>query len=110
MEPADLRTRDYHAEHGGLNFTAIRGVAVQRTMSSRYVVVGRVAAKYPQEVSFVEHDDVVEALPTDGADQAFAVPESPPATLPPIYSSDTSSQESTRWMRSQSAHTHSASA
>ena len=73
MEPADLRPRDYLAEHGGLNITAIRGVAVQRTMSSRRVVVGGVAAKYPQEVSFVEHDDVVEALPTDGADPAFAV-------------------------------------
>jgi hypothetical protein len=73
MEPADLRTRDYLAERGGLNFTAIRGVAVQRPMGSRRVVVGGVAAKYPQEVSFVEHDDVVEALPTNGADQALAI-------------------------------------
>jgi hypothetical protein len=53
MEPADLRPSDYLAERGGLNFTAIRGVAVQRTMSSRRVVVGGVAAEYPQEVSFV---------------------------------------------------------
>ena len=61
MEPADLRTRDYPAEHGGLNFTAIRGVAVQRTMGPGRVVVGGVTAKHPQEVSFVEHDDVVDS-------------------------------------------------
>ena len=42
-------------------------------MGPRSVVVGCVAPKHPQEMSFVEHDDVVEALPTDGADQALAI-------------------------------------
>lgn len=43
------------------------------TMGPRSVVVGSVVAKHPQEVAFVEHDDVVEALPTDRADQALAI-------------------------------------
>ena len=37
------------------------------------MVVGRVAAKNPKEVPFVENDDVVEALPADRSDQTFTI-------------------------------------
>jgi len=73
MDPAHLWMRDYVTQFGRLNRTAIRGVAMQRAMGSRSVVVRYVAPKHPQEMSFVEDDDVVEALPTDGADQTLAV-------------------------------------
>ena len=42
-------------------------------MCSRSVVVGRVAIKHSEKVPFIAHDDVVEALPSNGSDQALAV-------------------------------------
>ena len=73
MDPANLRMRDDLARLRRLNRPTIRGVAIQPTMGSRSVVIRRVAAKHSWKVAFVEYDNVVEALPTNGADQALAI-------------------------------------
>ena len=73
MKPADLG-EGYHVAHlGRLDWTRIRAVVVQRPVGSRCVVVGRVASKDPQEVPFIENDNVVEALSADRSDQALTI-------------------------------------
>ena len=47
-------------------------IPVESHVRTRLVVVGRVAAKYTDQMTFAEGDDVVSALPADGADHALS--------------------------------------
>lgn len=42
-------------------------------MRSRRVIIGKVGSQEPREMAFVQNDDVIEALPAYGADQAFDI-------------------------------------
>jgi hypothetical protein len=50
-----------------------RGVLVQRSMGPRLIIVGSVDADDPAQVRFTEHDDVVQALPADRANESLNV-------------------------------------
>src|SRR6266571_5545600 len=48
-----------------------RGVLVQRSMGPRLIIVGSIGACDPAQVRFTEHDDVVQALPADRANESL---------------------------------------
>ena len=48
-----------------------RGIFVQRAMNSPFIVIVRIALKRPAQVCFTQHNDVVDALAADRADQPF---------------------------------------
>jgi hypothetical protein len=54
-----------------LNRAMKRGVLVQGTMSPQLIIIGGVCAEDSAQVSFTEHDHVVQALPADRADESF---------------------------------------
>jgi hypothetical protein len=51
-----------------------RGILVQTAMAPRCIVVGGKLAKGPAQMCLPEHDHVVEAFPSDRADQSLCVP------------------------------------
>ena len=53
--------------------TGSRGVLVQREVSARPMIVGEVSGQEAAEVSFAQHDHVIEALAAEGADESFDV-------------------------------------
>ena len=65
MKAADLRDRDDAPARWRLYFARIRAVVVEGLMRARGVVVREVAAEQAAEVSFVDHDDVIEAFASD---------------------------------------------
>ena len=50
-----------------------RGVLVQRSVGPRLIIVGSISAYDPAQVRFPEHDDVVQALPADRANEPLNV-------------------------------------
>ncbi len=48
---------------------APKRVLVQRSMGPRLIIVGNIGAYDPAQVRFPEHDDVVQALPADRANE-----------------------------------------
>ena len=58
----------------GLDRPMDRGILVQSTMSPGTVVVDGILAKDPPQMSFAEHHEVVDALPSDRADQSLRPP------------------------------------
>src|SRR6266480_3315130 len=48
-----------------------RGVLVQGSMGPRLIIVGSIGACDPAQVRFTEHDDVVQALPADRANESL---------------------------------------
>jgi hypothetical protein len=56
-----------------LNVTRLRAIHVQRQMRASAVVVGEVAPQYPPQMVLVQHDDMVQTLAADAADQAFGI-------------------------------------
>src|SRR5262245_57441565 len=48
-----------------------RGIFVQRAMNSPFIVIVHRALKRPAQVCFTQHNDVVDALAADRADQPF---------------------------------------
>ena len=59
---------------GALNGPMDGSILVQSPMGPYPIVVGGVLAKNPAQVSFSEHDQVVDAFPSDRADQPLRVP------------------------------------
>src|SRR5207249_7001880 len=50
---------------------AERGVLVQGSMGPRFIIGGSIGAYDPAQVRFTEHDDVVQALPADRANESL---------------------------------------
>jgi hypothetical protein len=50
-----------------------RGVLVQRSMAPRLIIVGSIGADDLAQVRFTEHNDVVQALPADRANESLNV-------------------------------------
>lgn len=73
METADLREGDDPAPIWTLNHAAVRRIASQGQVAAGAVVVCPVGPKDPAQVLRVEHDDVIEAVAPDRADDAFGL-------------------------------------
>jgi hypothetical protein len=59
---------------GPLNGAMNRTILVQSPMGAHAIVIGRILTKDPAQVSFAEHNQVVDAFPSDRADQSLRVP------------------------------------
>ena len=68
MEPADLRNRNDAATWRGLHDSWLGTVVVERLVGPRGVVVAAVAAEEPAEMGLVPDEEMIQALPADGAD------------------------------------------
>jgi len=73
METADLRQRYDLAYAGRLDGARCRRVLSQGRVRSRTATVGEVGLQDPVQVLLTEDNDVIEALSTDRADEAFGV-------------------------------------
>jgi len=73
MQTTDLWNSDDAAGAGGFDLSLDRRISVQRQVGSGIQVVLKVGLQDAPQVSFVDHDDVIEALPTDRTDEAFAI-------------------------------------
>ena len=71
MEPA----QDRHAENraGRLNRARQWRILAQGQVRARLVVVGLVRQQKMAKVPFAKHDDMVDAFPTDRADEPFDI-------------------------------------
>jgi hypothetical protein len=75
MKSADLRDRDDSPSRWRLHFAWLGAVAVEGLMWARGVVVREVGAQQAAEMPFVEHDDAIEAFPSNRPDDALGKPE-----------------------------------
>jgi len=71
MKAADLRDRDDAPARWRLRLAPMGAVVVEGLMRARGVVVREVTAQQAAEVSFVEHDNVIEAFPPNRPDDAL---------------------------------------
>ena len=71
MKSADLRDRNDAPARWRLPLASKGAVIVEGLMRARGVVVREVAAEQAAEVSFVDHDDVIEAFPSNRPDDAL---------------------------------------
>ena len=71
VKSADLRDRHDAPARWRLDFARMRAIVVEGLMRAGGVVVREVPAQQTAEVPFVDHDDVVEAFPTNRADDAL---------------------------------------
>src|SRR4029077_12761459 len=71
MEPTDLRNGHHAPELGRMHLAWLGTVVVERLVWPRGVVVGEIRAQEAAEMGVVQHDDVIEALAADGADDPF---------------------------------------
>jgi hypothetical protein len=71
MKAADLRDRNDAPARWRLHLALMGAVVVEGLMRARGVVVREVTAQQAAEVSFVEHDDVIEAFPPNRPDDAL---------------------------------------
>jgi hypothetical protein len=71
MKSADLRNRNDAPARWRLQVAPIGVVVVEGLMRAGGVVVGEIPTQQTSEVPFVEHDDVIEAFPSNRADDAL---------------------------------------
>ena len=73
MKAADFRDLDYLPSVRCLPCSTIRRVHRKRLMNSPRVVVAEVLPQDATEVIFAEHDDVIEAFASNGADETLHI-------------------------------------
>jgi hypothetical protein len=71
MQAADVRDWDDRAAGWWLGNPGEGSIFVQREVSAPLVIVNEVAPQVAAQRAFVPHDDVIEALASEGADHAF---------------------------------------
>jgi hypothetical protein len=71
VKSADLPDRHDAPARWRLYFPRVGALAVEGLMRAGGVVVREVSAQQAPEVAFVEHDDVIEAFPTNRPDDAL---------------------------------------
>lgn len=71
MQTTDFGDRDDRAEFRRLDWPSVGGILVEREVSARSVIVREVAGQGAAQVPFAEDEDVIQALPPGGADEAF---------------------------------------
>src|ERR1700756_1122599 len=73
MESADLRNRNDTPSFGRLDRPRLRCVLLQCQVCPDLMIVIEEISKVPVKASFVEYDDVVQALAANGSDDPFDV-------------------------------------
>ena len=73
IKATNLRQGDNAAEFWWLYWPWFGRVLRQRKVSSRPVIVAKIAAQLTTKMSLAEHDHVVEEVPPDGTDHALGV-------------------------------------
>src|SRR2546425_437987 len=71
MKAAELRNRNDAPGRWRSHFSRTRAVVVEGLMRAGGVVVREVSAQQTSEMLFVDHDDVIEAFPSNRADDAL---------------------------------------
>ena len=71
MESTDLRDGHHAPELGWMHLAWLGTVVVERLVWPCDVVVGEIHAQDAVEMGVAQHDDVIEALAADGADDPF---------------------------------------
>jgi hypothetical protein len=71
MEPTDFGNLDDRPGGGELSWADVRRILVEREMCASPVIVGEVADEDAAEVPFVQDQDVIQALTSDGADKSL---------------------------------------
>ena len=71
MQTAELRDGHDPPATWQLDFARSGAVATERQMRTHGVVVTEVSAKQASEMPLVEHNEMIEAFPADGADDAL---------------------------------------
>jgi hypothetical protein len=71
MQSAEVRFREDST--AALNFAGNRRVLVQRQMHAGLVVICHIREQYVPEVTLAKHNDVIEYLPPDRANQPFSM-------------------------------------
>ncbi len=71
MKPADLRGLDDDALVGWLNLSGFWRILAEREVTTEIVVIGNIGSQYPTERFLAEHNDMVQALSTNGTYQAL---------------------------------------
>src|SRR3989442_10894292 len=71
VPPNDLRDRNDAPARRRLHFAPMRAVVVEGLMRVGGVVVREVTAQQAAEMPFVEHDDVIEAFPSNRPDDGL---------------------------------------
>ena len=69
MQAADLRNRNHLTTVPWLNIACNWRVSIQREARPCVMIILEVVARNSTKMSLVEHDDMIEALATDGTDQ-----------------------------------------
>src|SRR3989442_7587070 len=72
MKATDLRDRNDAPARWRLHFAPMRAVVVEGLMRARGVVVLEATAQQAAEMPFVEHDDAIEAFPSNRPDDSLA--------------------------------------
>ena len=70
MKTADVRESNHLSAVGRCDLARFRRLLVQREMRSRSVIIGKVGSEESFEVTLVQDDDVIEALPSESVDIA----------------------------------------
>ena len=86
VQPADTGNGDHLAALGWLDCTGNRRIPIERQVGSGVVIAREVRGQYPNQMSFVKHDHVIQTLATDRANQSLDV-----GALPWRYAMTTSS-------------------
>ena len=73
MQPSDLRNRNHPATVRWLNIACNWRVVIQRQVRASVMIVVEVSSENPQQVPFVEHDEMIKALATDRSDDSLDV-------------------------------------
>jgi hypothetical protein len=73
MESPHLGHRDDPAEGRGVNWSWLWAVHRQRQMGTEAMVIPEVIGQNAPQMGLVQHDDVIEHLPTDAPDEPFHI-------------------------------------
>ena len=73
MQSADLRNRNDSSGFGKLDRPRVRRVLLQSQVCSGSVIVVQELSKMSVKTSFMEYDDVVQALAANGSDDPFDI-------------------------------------
>ncbi len=71
MQAADLRNRDHSTAFRPFDLAFNRRIPIKRQVRPRFVVITEIGGENTATVGFVEHDDVIQTLASNRADQAF---------------------------------------
>jgi len=73
MQAADFWNLDHMTERGRLDRSADRRIFFERQMRAAPFVVFEIVLEDPAQRGFIKNNDVVQALPSNGPDQALNV-------------------------------------